>query len=315
MFNLNNINRIITHGKCPDGIASAIILYDKFKIEPEFYIHGTREYLEIKATAGMLFCDITPPKDRYQEFINAGAIVLDHHISTKYIVDAFGDNGVFADEQREPGVSGAVLAFKTIYPDKYNLNNVGCKTHALYILAWLAGIKDTWQKDHPEWHDAGAQACMLKFYSWDYFKKKIDYNDWNYNNEYNVGRMIYNDRLEKVKLFADQAFTFENSGYKVAIFNDPDYYTSGVSNILYNRGINVIAGFRYTRDPTDKNPIICFSIRSDGSINVADLAETVSGGGHSKAAGFSEIISLKEINPFAMFMDIFEDYINYYKVR
>ena len=48
-------------------------------------------------------------------YMIAGAIVLDHHKSTKHIVLEFGENGVYADEKTEPGVSGAVLAFREVW--------------------------------------------------------------------------------------------------------------------------------------------------------------------------------------------------------
>jgi hypothetical protein len=323
-MDLSKIKRIIVHGNCHDGMASAILLYDALRIEPEFIIHGTKEYVEMEATEGMLFCDITPPEDRYEEFIKAGAIVLDHHIGVKYIVEAFGENGVFADEEKDPGVSGALLAFREVWLPKYYhwLSAVGepCALspykESLELLATLAGIKDTWQKHNSRWHEAGAQTCMLTFYSWEYWKRKI--GDYYFSEEMEVGRMIYEDRMLKAEKLADKAFVFKvvvnDSGYKIAIFNDPDRYTSDVSEILRNRGVNVVAGFFYTKRPSDENPLICFSIRTDGSINASDLAKTIpGGGGHTKAAGFSETIDLGEINAYAAFRDIFIDYISYYK--
>ncbi len=314
-MNLSKINRVIVHGHCHDGMAAAIILYDALGIEPEFILHSTEEYQELQTTKGMLFCDIAPPEDRFKEFVEAGARVLDHHIGVKHIIDEFGENAIFADEKEEPGISGAMLAFRSVWVK--SVDDIDpLKYLILSRLAILAGVKDTWQIDSTRWYESGCQECMLTFYSWDHWKAKIDSGDWDFSKEYEVGQMIYDDRMSKVESLADKAFTFEDAGYKVAVFNDPDRYTSEVSEVLRNRGINVIAGFHYTKRPSDENPMVCFAIRTDGSIDAADLARTIpGGGGHTKAAGFSEIIDLKEINAFAAFMDIFEDYINYHKAQ
>ena len=108
---LKAVKTIVAHEKCPDGIAAALILKD---VLPEarviFCQYSTPEHETLAAEPGMLFADFSPPKARVQEFVDKGAVVLDHHKTAKDIVAAFGDNGVFGDEIAEPGVSGAVLA-------------------------------------------------------------------------------------------------------------------------------------------------------------------------------------------------------------
>ena len=87
---LKQVRVIITHANCPDGIASAILLHDAL---PEagirFLTHRTKEYRELPAHAGMLFCDIAPPSERVELFRALGAIVLDHHKSAEALVKRF----------------------------------------------------------------------------------------------------------------------------------------------------------------------------------------------------------------------------------
>ena len=112
-MNFDNIKTIVTHDKCADGRASALILLDVFPgANVVFCNYNTPEYNDLPATEGMIFCDIVPPAHRVEEFIAVNAIVLDHHKTNKEIVAKFGDNGRFADEATEPGVSGASLAFE-----------------------------------------------------------------------------------------------------------------------------------------------------------------------------------------------------------
>ena len=304
---INKIDRIIVHGNCPDGMASAIILYDATGIEPEFVSHGTEQYMEMEATPNMLFCDIAPPGNRYKEFIDAGAIVLDHHKGQEDIVKAFGKNGFFADEINDPGVSGALLAYNEVWKPLKPFN-LSC---SIRTMADLVGIRDTFLKSSSRWITACEMTSAITFFNWDYWKNKVDSKSLSFNKELDIGKTIYLSRLNKAKDIANKVFLFEDAGYKVAVFNDLDHHTSDVADILRNKGINVTAGFYYVTEHI--NPTICFSLRSDGTINVSDLAKTIpGGGGHSKAAGFSEEIDLKEINPFALFQEIFSDYINYY---
>ncbi len=113
---LSAVRRVIVHANCADGMASAMILHDALPdAEVVFLQHGTAEFLSLPATTGMLFCDISPPADRVAEFVGVGAIVLDHHKTVRDVVEAFGDCGVFADETKEPGVSGALLAYREVW--------------------------------------------------------------------------------------------------------------------------------------------------------------------------------------------------------
>jgi len=110
------VKTIVTHAACPDGVASAMILKSILPNAEVLAIHyNSPEQTNLKATEGMLFCDFTPPPERVTEFVEAGALVLDHHIKQKAVVDAFGSNGVFADEKLEPGISGAMLAYREVW--------------------------------------------------------------------------------------------------------------------------------------------------------------------------------------------------------
>jgi hypothetical protein len=76
---LKNVRTIVTHEGCPDGIASAILCHDALpQAEIVWLQYGTAKRRELPATEGMLFVDMTPEPSRNQEFVDAGAIVLDH---------------------------------------------------------------------------------------------------------------------------------------------------------------------------------------------------------------------------------------------
>lgn len=59
---LQKITTIVVHDHCPDGLASAIILHHALpQAKIKFVTYGTKEYQELPAIEGMLFCDISPP--------------------------------------------------------------------------------------------------------------------------------------------------------------------------------------------------------------------------------------------------------------
>ena len=312
---LKNVERVIVHGKCPDGMASAIFLWDALGVEPEFLCHGTKEYTELEATSRMLFCDISPPSDRYQEFVNAGAIVLDHHKKSESIVKSFGDRGVFADEKLDPGVSGGTLAFYHVW---LPLANEGLVSNSRFVsksrvvkfklMADLIGIADTWQKDSPFWDRSRYLTEALTFYSWEYWKNALMMN-FDLSREMEMGRLIFEDRLELAAEQAEKIHLFEYGGFKVGIFNDLWHLTSDVAEVLRKQGINLVVGFNYYTNRGED--FLRLSLRSDGSLDVADLAEhiDVGGGGHTKAAGCSIPVGQIGNDPFLTIEEEFKDYI------
>ncbi len=312
---LEKIERVVVHGNCPDGMGSAILLYDVLNIEPEFVSYGQPEFVNLEATPNTLFCDITPPQERYKEWLGIDTIVLDHHRSTKELVADFGDMGVFADEKEEPGVSGAVLAWREVWktmvdaaPDEYKTTDI--EKRIAFEFAKMAGIRDTWQKDSPYWRESCEQAATLTFYPWEHWKQAVIDSAFDFPNEMEVGRLVYAKRLSDAGKCADNSYRFEEDGLKIAVFNDPDKLTSDTAELLReNEDVNVIAGFWFAKD--EENPVVCYSLRSDGKLDVSALCEYYGGGGHTRAAGFSQEMTLSECNPFSEFREMYKEYVEF----
>src|ERR1051325_3448736 len=120
---LRKIKTVISHGNnCPDGVASAMIVADAYGYGdgdgPEILIidHQSDEKAKLAAKPGMLFVDFSPPEERAQEFLAAGTLCLDHHkkgSSVQAFVEA--GLGVFGDEDLNPGVCGATLAYEHVW--------------------------------------------------------------------------------------------------------------------------------------------------------------------------------------------------------
>jgi hypothetical protein len=165
---LKAVRKIITHDLCPDGVASGMILRDVYPTVPiQFVQYNTKAHLTLPAEPGLLFCDFTPPyqkePDRTQEFVDAGALVLDHHRTARNCVARFGDDGVFGDEASEPGISGALLAYRHVWLPMRGEEEDDHAKGMIEDFATVAGIRDTWQKQHPRWAESCVQAAALMF--------------------------------------------------------------------------------------------------------------------------------------------------------
>ncbi len=278
-FNPKEIKTIVTHKHCPDGLASAMLLKDALPhAEVTFVSHD--ELAALPAVPGMIFCDIAPLAERTDEFLNVGAYVLDHHKSAKVIVAAFGDRGVFADERDDPGVSGAVLAYREVWQE---MNPSG--SFPVEEFAVLAGIRDTWQTQHPRWDEACSLSAALMFFGANYLVgKHVSLTPL----QISVGKMLIEKRKERAVEIVKSSMLIRG---KIGIFNDaPD--SNGVRLISdvgeEARQIPVICGFFLEKSKTNtpNSMSITFSLRSHGGIDVSLIASMNGGGGHTAAAGF-----------------------------
>jgi hypothetical protein len=305
---LSAVTKIVTHSACPDGIASAMILRDVYpSAEIQFVQYSTPALDELLAEPGMLFCDITPPYNHVMEFIDAGVMVLDHHRTTKDTVAKFGGNGVFGDELEDPGVSGAVLAYRHVWLPMRGNDTDGRVRALIEDFATLAGIRDTWQKHHPRWQDAVTQAHALMFLPQESMVKEHS----------NLGGFLETDwdkylwagriRGEAFKLECQRAidtgFRFvTESGIRVLLVNGTRL-ASDVSDLVGHSQDLVMA---YKLLCEGNRPKIVFSLRSNSGFDCAKMAEYMGGGGHTRSAGFS--IWDPDDNPFDLAQRILQRY-------
>lgn len=332
---LKQVKTIITHADCPDGSASALVLHDALPdAEIRFVNYGKPERENMKAEPGQLWCDMTPPEARVQEFVDAGAIVLDHHKGAEDLVRLFGDRGVFADEVRDPGVSGALLAYREVWavlnPPMMNVEKTEVLPHpneaAARDFATLAGIRDTWQKSSPRWREALAAYHALTLHDWEHWRALG--RPWLTAEELKVGEALLKKRerdVEKtardawigpvsVTLGAPEARTAMSEGrvpennvevarIALAIVNVGYELASDVSDWLReNQHVDLILAFRYEARGEDQ--VLRVSARSSERYDCAALAKALGGGGHTRAAGF-EMRNAGE--PFFLLMQIARD--------
>lgn len=310
---LSKVSKIIVHDNCPDGIASAMILKYALGIDVEFIQYKTDAHTNLPAVPGLLFCDFTPPRERVQEFVDAGAIVLDHHKGAQDIVAQFGERGVFADEKSEPGVSGATLAYREVWLPFGNEDNVLVRD-----FAQVAGIRDTWQTKDPRWIESCEQSSWLMFFGAEELLKPpiFDRNKWVFRTS--VGKLLFDEHMRKVKKTVASAYRTSIHGLRVMIHQGVTHTSDAAELMGEESKVDILAGFSYfSEDGTERedwspefgdNLKLVVSTRTRTSFDVSKMAKFYGGGGHTKAAGFNVKVTKLQANPYAHILALIDDY-------
>ena len=308
---LQAVKIAICHKDCPDGVASAVFLQDSIPgIEIRFMLHNTPEHKELDPKPGMLFCDFTPHPDRYKEFVKAGTLVLDHHKLAQELVEDFGDNGVFGDEDTEPGVCGAYLAYREVWC-RFNHDADSSEKGMAEDIARLAGIRDTWQRDSPEWEEACRLAAAMTFYTPESWLSKLHpFDDYQWLVErIETGRTVVDKTAKAVDKAIAGAYHFMTlSGTKVAIF--PGTKESSDAADKLGTAVDLVVGFSYYETAADGIVTLGYSTRSKTGFNCGAFGKSLGGGGHTAAAGFSTKFDadVGAQDPYNTFRILLEDY-------
>lgn len=279
---MNDVQLIISHRGCPDGIASAMILAYAFpKAHVRFVNYGEREHDELETIPGMLFCDMTPPQSRAQEFVDVDAVCLDHHKHARNIVEAFGDNGVF-DESK----CGAELAWdfcNALKLPERQWFNTSVKS---FGFARLAGIRDLWKRDDPQWKAACVQAEALRF--WGVGLACSPPLPYLTDSQLWAGERLLDQAEERVAEVLEK-HQFEVAiigGLRVAYFPAAGDKVSDICHGILEAGhADVALAYFDVHDGTRIKTVR--SLRCRDGIDVGAWAKACGGGGHPKAAGFT----------------------------
>jgi len=336
---LKQVTHVYCHGHCLDGLASAMILKDAFRMlgmspRIEFLVHGTDEHQaagrevtcsttgEAPAWSRPLFCDIAP-HDSYgsqQGCRDNGAIVLDHHVGAKDIVESFGSLGVYADAEKEPGVSGAVLAFREVWEPVWLWiygGGVPVPNRQFQCLAEVEdfaiciGARDTWQTKDPRFMRGQWISKMLMSKPASYWLGPIDPRPNGAvpaaldEREIQMGRALFEAHEEAVRQAVEQCvmtvvasqvppppLTGRITPYVLYVFQEQASgfrLCSDVAEALREKQkiAGVVAGFSYVVDKPGGQPRLLYSLRGLGGFDVQKFATANGGGGHKAAAGFS----------------------------
>ena len=304
---LQNIKHIVVHNDS-DGVAAALIIKDCHPGAKVSVIqYDSPAHKGLPAEPGMIFADFSPYKDRAAEFVEVGAIVLDHHQTQKPIVEMFGELGVYGENSATE--AGAWLAFREVWlplaeqgpPDPVHYRD---KRAIVEELAELASVRDTWQTKHPKWTKACEVAEALAF--WPFHRSvQTPMSDWPRMLE--VGPMLFERKLAKATQCIEGSWPFITpKGTRCVVFVGI-LQVSDAAEIL-DKGVDLVLA--YTTYVQEGQPVLRVSARSHTGWDCGAFAKTFPGGGWPKeSSGFITPIDTDTgPNPYAMIRQLVESY-------
>lgn len=303
---LKSVTHLVTHGPaCPDGISSALIIKDALPdVRVSFMAYNTAELAALPAEPGLLFVDFTPPRDRVQEFVEAGALVLDHHPTARDIVAAFGENGVFGENEKNE--CGAWLAYEQAWLPLNRFDGAFSVDEEIRRdvkdFAYLAAVRDTWKKDDPYWQRACEQAALLLF--WQFKQSLFEVIEEDKNGI--LGKHLLDKQLSAAQRSIAESHHFQTErGTRVLMFQGVSTTSDAAelvekSDVWIGKPPDLVVGFHYKIDAGKLQ--LQFSMRSHTGYDCAAFAKAHGGGGHTAAAGFTVSVSPElSANPYAVF--------------
>ena len=259
---------IIYHKDCPDGFGGAWAAWKKFKDKAEYIAVYPRALpSKVIKDREVYIVDNSYPKEAQQRLMdtNKSVVVLDHHESSEKDVRAFPQN-VFDNNH-----SGAVLAWKHFHPKK----------PVPTLLKYVEDV-DLWKHVLPHSREINMYTSAYKFdfKQWDVFARKLEKAKTR-TACVREGAAIMN-YFNRVVLDAVNVADYVQFGkYKVYATNfSSKRFTSEIGNSLAKKypPFGIIWH--------EEGNVLYVSMRSDGTVDVAKIAEQYYGGGHKAAAAF-----------------------------
>lgn len=282
---LLKVSEIICHANCPDGIGAAVICaaaYAKVGLKPDikFIQYGTRAFAELEAKANQMFVDITPPRERWEEWKGMSPTVLDHHETARYVVEGLG--GIYGGFDE----SGSMLAFENVM---LRMSSLDSAEHDLWKrFAHLCMVRDTWKESHPDWAEASALAHALLLHGHD-LAESASMTPLALCDLLTIGQKLYGRICRAASRISKhcrrQEISLPDGMARVAIFNyGINDSISDMANIVLNDSFDMAIGYFYTYEDNKMQCVV--SLRTKNRISAAVLAQSFGGGGHARAAGF-----------------------------
>lgn len=259
---------VIYHADCPDGFGSAWSAWKKLG-DSALYIpvrHRTAPPPEIEGRE-VYTLDYCYPRDVIEAEILPKAkrlTVIDHHISSEPALPLAHET-LYDIEH-----SGAVLSWKFFHPGQ----------PIPKLLSYVEDV-DLWRFKLPSSREVSHMTSLQQpnFLAWSDFAEKLEKPD-SFQAIVEQGSVLSLKSEMVVAKVVDNAEQVVFEGYPCLMANAP-FYISEIGAALVKKLPPI--GLVWSRR---KNRIVV-SLRSDGTVDVNELASRHGGGGHHNAAAFS----------------------------
>ncbi len=263
---------VLYHGDCRDGFGGAYAAWKKFGKRADYF--GLKHGGDLPGIKGkeVYIVDFGFKEPVMRKLVRANRVVaLDHHVSAEKATK-MADEYVYALNN-----SGAVIAWKYFHPKK-----------PVPLLLRHVQDVDLWKFKLPNTRELVAYMGLVKydFKIWDKLARELE-NPKRYEIYAEKGRELLRYENLMIERLLEGAMVAKFEGYKTLVINSPVLH-SEIGNRLTKLAPPIAIVW------SEKSGIRRVSLRSNGKVDVAKIAEKYGGGGHKAAAGFS--FGLK--NPF-----------------
>lgn len=258
---------VFYHSNCTDGFSGAWAAWKKFGDKAEYVPWTHQTPLPPLKGKELYFIDICPKEDEVRRLLAANRRVtaIDHHVSAEAAVKLTDRYSYALDH------SGAMLAWAYFHPTKLAPKLLRyVEDHDLFLK----------KMPHTEAVHAYLDLFNFEFRLWSRFAREFEKKSL-LEKHVAVGKLILKHEQKLV------ARVVSTAAVPVMFF--------GIRTLAVNSPLlgSEIAYALYTKKPPlgivwyEREGQIKVSLRSNGTVNVAKLAEKFGGGGHKAAAGFA----------------------------
>ncbi len=260
-------NVFLYHNHCDDGFGAAWSAWKKFGNKAEYIgVNHGDPYPKGLEGKNVYTLDFAYPPRETEEILKKAAhlAIIDHHKTAKDSIK------LVSDHLYQMNRSGAVLSWQYFHPDKK-------------VPKFLQYIEDAdlwrWKLAHSREISTSLRSYDQDFKIWDKIAK--DMEKVKTRKKYiEEGKVLLKSDERKVRHAVDNAVLVKFFGYKTFASNS-FHFSSQIGHKLYNKlpPIGIIWSER-------KNKRV-ISLRSNGTVDVSELAKKFpGGGGHKNSAGF-----------------------------
>lgn len=266
---------VIYHGSCPDGFGAAWAAWKKFGNKAEYRgVSHSEKPLELRGKEAYFLDLLYKPEPMRKVAKTAAKVVaIDHHVSAEASV-ALATEAVYDMKH-----SGAVLAWRYFHPGKP-------------VPRMLLHIEDAdlWKFRLPNTAAVSARLELLDFDLKEFDKTIRAFERPMARRKFiQEGKLLgaYRSRIVR-RLVEENSVPVRFEGHRALAMNGSRPFTSEIGHALCK--IRPPIGIIWHEKPG----LIAVSLRSDGTVDVAKIAQKYGGGGHKAAAAFALPLSAKK---------------------
>ncbi len=266
---------VFYHHNCPDGFSSAWVAWKKFKNNAEYRwldYHAPFNYNFQGKT--IYFLDVVPQEVDFSRLLKLNrVIVIDHHVSSEKMIQK-ATEAIFSSRH-----CAAVLTWRYFFPKK----------QMPLLLKYVEDL-DLWQFRQSSSQEINAAIGLMDFdfKQWDKLARQLNTKEGRIECK-KKGKIILQYQDKMINKIIGRARPVILAGQEGLMVNS-SVLVSKIGNALVQHDYPMAIIWFETKN---KRKV---SLRSNGDVNVAKIAEKFGGGGHEAAAGF--VLSINDPVPW-----------------